>query len=116
MENGQPTDLPQDPRLSLSKILDDDSIEHLEHHKSADAPAEGWDEEATGKALQDGYCVECEGPFISSSGLSAPEPIFMVLKTNQDMCIAKLARITFARFALRPNIVKGPGNNIRPNR
>lgn len=61
MENDQPTNDPQAPGISLSRILDDESIEHLEHHKSLDAPAEGWDEEATGKPLEDGYCVECEG-------------------------------------------------------
>lgn len=60
MENGKPTDDPQTPGLSLSRILDDDSIEHLHGHKSTDTPAEGWDEEATGKLLEEGYCVECE--------------------------------------------------------
>ena len=61
MENGQPTKDLQSPELSLSRILDDETVEHLESNKSLDAPAEGWDEEATGKQLEDGYCVECEG-------------------------------------------------------
>ncbi|KAF9651742.1 hypothetical protein BDM02DRAFT_3154130 [Thelephora ganbajun] len=60
MENGQPTNGPQAPGLSLSRILDDESIEHLEHNKSIDAPAEGWDEESAERRLEDGYCVECE--------------------------------------------------------
>ena len=64
MENGQATNGPQAPGLSLSRILDDESIEHLEHHKSLDAPAEGWDEEATEKRLDDGYCIECEGTVV----------------------------------------------------
>ena len=61
MEDGQPTNDPQPSGISLSRILDDESIEHLEHNKPLDAPADGWDEEATGKPLEDGYCVECEG-------------------------------------------------------
>jgi len=73
MENGQPTDGPQAPGLSLSRILDDESIEHLEHHKPLDAPVEGSDEEAPGKRLEDGYCVECEGAFVSPGGSDAPE-------------------------------------------
>ena len=65
MENGQPTNGPQATGLSLSRILDDESIEHLEHHRPLGASAEGWDEEATGKRLEDGYCVECEGTVVS---------------------------------------------------
>lgn len=61
MENGQPTNDPPASGISLSRILDDESIEHLEHHKPLDAHAEGWVEEATGKPLEDGFCVECEG-------------------------------------------------------
>jgi hypothetical protein len=68
MENGQPTDVPQGSGISLSSILDDDSIEHLDHRQPVDTPAEGWDEEATGRALEDGYCVECEGTLVSSTG------------------------------------------------
>ena len=64
MENGQATNGPQAPGLSLSRILDDESIEHLEHHKSLGAPAEGWDEEATEKRLENGYCIECEGTVV----------------------------------------------------
>ena len=71
MENGQPTNSPQAPGLSLSRILDDESIEHLEHHRSLDASAEGWDEEVTGKQLEDGYCVECEGIVVSPGGPDA---------------------------------------------
>lgn len=66
MENDQPTSDPQASGISLSRILDDESIEHLEHHKTSDAPADGWDEEATEKRLEDGYCVECEGTLVSS--------------------------------------------------
>lgn len=73
MENDQPTDEPQSSGISLSRILDDESIEHLEHHKSLDAPAEGWDEEATEKLLEDGYCVECEGM------LSSTDPVHLNL-------------------------------------
>ena len=73
MENDQPTDEPQASGISLSRILDDESIEHLEHHKSLDAPAEGWDEEATEKPLEDGYCVECEGM------LSSADPVYLNL-------------------------------------
>lgn len=72
MEDGQPTNGPQEAGLSLSRILDDDNIEHLEHHKSADAPADGWDEETTERVLVDGYCVECEGMLVSPSGSDAP--------------------------------------------
>jgi len=75
MENGQPTNGPQAPGISLSRILDDESIEHLEHHKSLDAPAEGWDEEGTGKPLEEGYCVECEGT------LSPADPMHLLLLT-----------------------------------
>jgi hypothetical protein len=72
MENDQPTNDPQAPGLSLSRILDDESIEHLEHHKSVDAPAEGWDEEAAGTRLEDGYCVECEGMLVLPGGSDTP--------------------------------------------
>lgn len=61
MENDQLANGSQEPGISLSRILDDHSIEQLENHQSVDAPAEGWDEEATGKSLEDGYCIECEG-------------------------------------------------------
>ena len=74
MENGQPTNEPQTPGLSLTRILDDESVEHLEYHKSADALAKGWDEEAAEKRLEDGYCVECEGMFASTGGSDAPKP------------------------------------------
>lgn len=112
MENG-----PREPGLSLSKILDDESIEHLEHHQPVDAPADGWDEETTGKVLEDGYCVECEGMLISSSGFDPPEPMHCpTTQTNQRRCTVKLARTTFVRFALQPNTVGDPGNSIRPNR
>ena len=72
MENGQPANGSQSPGLSLSRILDDESIEHLEQHKHLDAPAEGWDEEATGTRLEDGYCVECEGMPASPGGFDVP--------------------------------------------
>jgi hypothetical protein len=64
MENGHTTNGPEEPGLSLSRILDDDNIEHLEHHLSVDAPVEGWDEAASVKQLEDGYCVECEGVLV----------------------------------------------------
>ena len=64
MENGQPTNGPQDPGLSLARILDDDNIEYLEQHLPLDTPAEGEDEELTAKQLEDGYCVECEGKLV----------------------------------------------------
>jgi hypothetical protein len=72
MENGQPKNYSQSSELSLSRILDDETIEHLEH-TPLDAPAEGWDEEVTGKQLEDGYCVECEGMPGSPGGSGAPE-------------------------------------------
>jgi len=75
MENDEPANDPQPSGISLSRILDDESIEHLEHHKSLDAPVEGWDEETTGKPLEDGYCVECEGM------LSQAAPMHPVLLT-----------------------------------
>ena len=75
MENDQPTSGPQATGISLSRILDDESIEHLEHHKSLDATPEGWDEEAAGKPLEDGYCVECEGM------LSQADPMLPILLT-----------------------------------
>jgi hypothetical protein len=65
MENTQLTNDQQPPGLSLSRILDDESIEHLEDHGSVDASPSGWDEEASEKQLEDGYCVECEGILIS---------------------------------------------------
>lgn len=73
MENGQPTNGSQSSEISLSRILDDETIEHLEHNKSLDAPAEGWDEEATGKQLEDGYCIECEGMLASPGRSNGPE-------------------------------------------
>ena len=76
MENGQPTNGPQEPGLSLSRILDDNSIEQLENHQSVDAPAGGWDEEATEKSLEDGYCVECEGTLVSLSRSGVLELIY----------------------------------------
>lgn len=114
MENGQP----QDPGLSLSNILDDDSIEQLGHHQPVDGIAEGWDEETTEKVLEDGYCVECEGMHISPTGFNPRfEPLYYpTIQTNQHMCIVNLARTTFARFVLWRNIVKDPGNSTRLNR
>jgi hypothetical protein len=114
MENGQP----QEPGLSLSNILEDDSIEQLERHQPADGPAEGWDEETTENALEDGYCVECEGMCISPTGFDAQlEPVYCpMIQTNQHMCIVNPARTTFARFVLWRNIAKDPGNSTRLNR
>jgi len=102
MENGQPTNGPQEPGLSLSRILDDESIEHLEHHKSVDAPAEGWDEEATGKQLEDGYCVECEGMLISPGGSDGPELTYRLGDADQpaqvhcESCMDNFCDVCFA--------------------
>jgi len=76
MENDQPANGSQEPGLSLSRILDDDSIEQLENHPSTGAPVEGWDEEATGKSLEDGYCIECEGMLASLSRSDVLELIY----------------------------------------
>ena len=118
MENGKPVNDSQETGHSLSRILDDESIEHLGHPQVKDAPAEGWDEETTGKMLEDGYCVECEGVLISPNGFDAlPEPILcLMIQTSQHTCIVNLARKTFARFASRHNIGRDPGNSTRPNR
>jgi len=102
MENGQLTDGPQAPGLSLSRILDDENIEHLEHHKSVDAPAEGWEEEATGKQLEDGYCVECEGMLVSPGGPDAPELAYRVRNADQpaqvhcESCTDNFCDVCFA--------------------
>lgn len=115
MENDQPTDGPQEPGLSLSRILDDHSIEHLENRRPVDAPAGGWDEEIAVKALEDGYCVECEGMLISLSGFDPPDLFYLMPQTNRHRCIVNLARTTFVRFALQRNIAKDPGNSTGPN-
>lgn len=117
MENCQPENGPREAGLSLSRILDDDSIEQLEDNRPVCAPAEGWDEETAGKTLEDGCCVECEGRFISPSEFDAPQPIDCpMIQTNQHRCIVNLAPITFVMFALRRNTVKVPGNITRPSR
>ena len=77
MENGQPINGSEESGLSLSRILDDHSIEHLGNHHSADTPPEGWDEEVTGKQLEDGYCVECEGTLVSSGESDTPGLILL---------------------------------------
>jgi len=113
MENGQPTNGSQSSELSLSRILDDETIEYLEHNKSLDAPTEGWDEEAIERELEDGYCVECEGM------LHLPDPIHQNLlassmtQTSRRRCIANVARTTSAMFASRRNIVKALENSTR---
>ena len=117
MENTQLTNSQQPPGLSLSRILDDDSIEHLEDHGSVDASPDGWDEEASEKQLEDGYCVECEGIPISSRKPEAPR-LNLPPRTqiNPLRCIVNRARTTFARFASQRNIAKDPGNNTRQKR
>ena len=118
MENGQPTNGSQPSEFSLSRILDDETIEHLEHNKSLDAPAGGWDEEATGKPLEDGYCVECEGmlAFHLVDPMDLNLPATSMTQTSRRGCIANLARTTSAMFASRRNIAKAPGNSTRLNR
>lgn len=117
MENGQPTKDSQPPELSLSRILDDETVEHLESNKSLDALAEGWDEEATEKQLEDGYCVECEGTPAPSGGSDAPELTHCFTpQTNRHRFIVNLARIISVRFASQPSIAKELGNSTQLNR
>lgn len=114
MENGKPTDDPQTPGLSLSRILDDDSIEHLHGHKSTDTPAEGWDEEATGKLLEEGYCVECEGIPVDPVYPVHLDSLATTPQTSQHRSTVNLVRTAFVRFALRRNIAKDLERNTRP--
>ena len=117
MENDEPTKGSQSSELSLSRILDDETIEHLEPNKSLDAPAEGWDEEATGKQLEDGYCVECEGTSALPGGPNAPELTHRSTpQTNQRRFFVNLAQIISARFASRPSTARELGNSTRLNR
>lgn len=115
MENDQPTDDPQMPGVSLSRILDDETIEHLEHHKPLDAPAEGWDEEATGKQLEDGYCVECEGRSASPNGADALTLTSPITQTSRRRCIVNHAQTTSVMYASRRNIERDLGSSTRPN-
>lgn len=52
--------------LSLEKILNDDNND-LEHPGLNGAPAGGWDEEVADTTAAHGFCIECEGAFLSSS-------------------------------------------------
>ena len=117
MENGQPTNGSQSSEISLSRILDDETIEHLEHNKSLDAPAVGWDEEAAEKQLEDGYCVECEGMLASPGRSDTPKlTCHPTTQTSRRRCIVNLARTISVMFASRRNIAKALGNSIRLTR
>lgn len=113
MENGQPTNGSQSPELSLSRILDDETIEHLEHNKSLDALAEGWDEEVTERELEDGYCVECEGMLHLADPMHPNLLASSMMQTSRRRCIANLARTTSAMFASWRNIVKALESSTR---
>ncbi|EPQ59895.1 hypothetical protein GLOTRDRAFT_24934, partial [Gloeophyllum trabeum ATCC 11539] len=50
---------PEKETFSLQNILSANH-ENVEHPTAKDGPAEGWDEETSGKAPVEGFCVECE--------------------------------------------------------
>jgi len=102
MENGQQKNGSQPSGHSLSRILDDESIEHIERNESLDVPAEGWDEESTEKQLEDGYCVECEGMLASFGGSDALELTYRLGDADQpaqvycESCTDNFCDVCFA--------------------
>lgn len=124
--------------FSLENILGDnhDAIEHpTVTGDVASTPAGGWDEEDTERPLIEGYCIECEGVYLTIPRLQDADhyhltislrsthcempaivqmtPTSRPFQTNLHKCSVKLAQILIAKSVSPPSIAKVLENDTR---